>query len=419
MVIRKQILKRIEPFVGKPPVKVITGLRRSGKSVLVRQIIDRLASDGVPRQNIVYIDLESLENDAIRTYADLDARVRAAADAASGRLSVFVDEVQTIPEWERAVAAWSGDPERYDVYITGSNSMMFSGALATRLTGRYVEIPVYPLSFAEFVSASDDGGGDASGTGGNGGGGSAASVRALFGEYVRFGGMPGLLPFGRPEEAVATPFLAAVHDSILLKDVVERERIRNVSLLRGICAYLYDGVGSPVSATSVSKFLKGQRLAVNVQTVLNYMAAVESAQLVEGAARFDVRGRRQLEYNKKYYATDVGLRNAIVGMRATDFSHLLENVVFIELRRRGWRVSTGEVGGREIDFVAERGGERRYYQVTRRMDDEATAEREVRSLLAAQDGFPKCVLALDCDAPGEYAGVPVVPLTDFLLDEGD
>jgi len=402
MVKREELLRKIRPFIGKPPVKVVTGLRRSGKSVFVRQVVNELKATGIADDRIIYLDLESIEHDDIRTYKDLAQAVSRRLEGGNGKAYLFIDEIQNVVEWERVVASWSGDPERYDVYITGSNSMMFSGALATRLTGRYVEIPVYPLSLAELCLADDDSGED-----------------RVFADYLRFGGMPGLLAFGRRNEETAVPYLSAIHDAILLKDVVERGKIRNVGLLRSICAYVYDSVGSPVSANGVSKYLKGQRLSVNVQTVMNYIDSLEAAQLVECVQRFDIQGKRQMEYNRKFYVTDVGLRNVVVGYRPTAESHLLENLVFLELRRRGWTVFTGESGGGEIDFIAERNGEREYYQVTTTIENsEMTAEREMRPLLSVKDAFPKSLIVRDCTCEGAIDGIGVIPLKDFLLRKG-
>ncbi|MCQ2393536.1 MAG: ATP-binding protein [Kiritimatiellae bacterium] len=385
--------------MGKPPVKVITGLRRSGKSVFVRQIVAALRDDGVTDNRLIYLDLESLENDTIRNYKDLAATVTTRIAGLKGRVYLFIDEIQNVTEWERVVSSWSGDPERYDVYITGSNSMLFSGALATKLTGRYVEIPVYPLSMSELLLANE----------------SELSEIQVFADYLQFGGMPGLLAFGERKEETALPYLSAIHDAILLKDVVERGKIRNVGLLRSICAYVYDSVGSPISANGISKYLKGQRLSVNVQTVMNYLDVLEAAQLVESVPRFDVRGKRQMEYNRKYYVTDIGLRNVTVGFRPTAVSHLLENVVFLELRRRGWRVCTGEAGGGEIDFVAEKNGARHYFQVTTSVENsEATAERELHPLLSVKDAYPKTLLVKDSLCAGNIDGVSVVPLMTFL-----
>ena len=399
MIKRVDLLTKIHPFVGKPPVKVITGLRRSGKSVFVRQILAELREEGETDDRLVYLDLESLENDAIRDYKDLATAVASRIAGLKGKVHLFIDEIQNVAEWERVVSSWSGDFERYDVYVTGSNSMLFSGALATKLTGRYVEIPVYPLSLSELLLADE----------------SRHPEAQVFLDYLRFGGMPGLLAFGDRNEETALPYLSAIHDAILLKDVVERGKIRNVSLLRNICAYVYDSVGSPVSANGISKYLKGQRLSVNVQTVMNYLDVLEAAQLVESVPRFDVRGKRQMEYNRKYYVTDIGLRNVVVGFRPTDVSHLLENMVFLELRRRGWRVFTGEAGGGEIDFVAERNGARHYFQVTTSVENsDTTLERELRPLLSLKDAYPKTLLVKECLCAGNVDGVSVVPLTTFL-----
>ena len=401
MVTRHYYLEKLQPYLGKPVVKAITGLRRVGKSVFVRQLIDRLIQQGISSSNVVYVDMESLDFDFLRTYRDLHEYVMKMTTRISGRVYVFVDEIQDIAEWERAVASWSGQPDRYDVTITGSNSTMFSGELASRLTGRFIEFPVYPLSwneFREFYPEFDD-------------------RQTAFEKYLRYGGMPGLRMLDDLRDETVLPFLRSIHDTIVLKDIVKRKNIRNTSLLDGICRFTYDNISNPLSASSISAYLKNQRVPTNVQSVINYLTGLVESQLFYKAQRYDIRGKRQLELNHKYYAADLGLRNSQIGFRSDDISYLIENLVFMELCRRADRVYTGEFEHREVDFIAEKGARPHYYQVTMNLNDPQVVERETRSLLAIEDNYPKTIITLDPVHGDGIAGIEVVSLLDFLSRE--
>ena len=399
MVNREYYLEKIQPFIGKGVVKAITGLRRVGKSVFVRQLMAQLRRQGISERNIIYVDIESLEFDFVRDYQALNEYVAGKSVHAKGKIYIFVDEIQDVAEWERTVASWSGKPERYDVTITGSNSTMFSGELSSKLTGRFIEFTVYPLSLKEFQKFYPE----------------FASEDVLFEQYLRLGGLPGLRMLDGVNVENALPFLRSIHDSIVLKDIVKRKSIRNTSLLDDICRFTYDNIANPLTANSISGYLKNQRISANVQSVINYLSALEEAQLFYKTHRYDIRGKKMLEINSKFYATDLGLRNSQIGFRSDDIAKLIENLVYMELRRCHDRVYTGEFDKFEVDFIAEKAAKPHYYQVTHSLDAPGTLERETRSLLAIQDNYPKTIISLMPVHGDGIAGIEVISLMDFLL----
>ena len=317
----------------------------------------------------------------------------------AGKLYVFVDEIQDVEGWEKTVSSWSGEPERYDVTITGSNSTLFSGGLATKLTGRYIEFPIYPLSFREFKLFFPE----------------AADTGKLFEQYLRFGGLPGLHTLTELTEETVFPFLEAIQSAIVLKDIVDRAKIRNVANLTHICRFVYDNIGQTLNAQSISKYLKNQHLEVNVQTTINYLEALVESQLFYRAHRYDIKGKRQLELNSKFYAADLGLRNAQIGFRSDDIAQMMENLVYFELCRRGYRVYVGQLDKYEVNFIAEKHGRPHYFQVTLNMAESATMERETRSLLAIDDNYPKTIITLESAYGDGIKGIEVTGLSDFLL----
>jgi len=400
MIVRKHYLEKIRAYIGKPIVKAITGLRRVGKSVFVRQLIESLKRSGITKKRIVYIDKESLEFDDIRDYRDLYRYVDEKTRAVSGKIHVFVDEVQDIEQWERTVAAWSGQPERFDITVTGSNSTMFSGELATKLTGRYIEFRIYPLSLPEFKTFYPE----------------FSSDEELFANYLRFGGMPGLSMLDGLSVETAYPFLRSIHDSIVLKDIVRRRSIRNTGLLESVCDFCYDNIGNPITASSIAAYLKSQRINTNVQSIINYMRGLEDAELFISPKHYDIKGKKILEVNSKLYASDLGFRHARLGYKAGDVSQLMENLVFMELCRRYAEVYIGNVGRYEVDFVAKINGEPVYYQVTLNCNDLRTLEREVRPLLAIEDNYPKVIISAEKTYGDDYKGIRMFDLKDFLLN---
>ena len=398
---RQAYLERLRPFLGKPVVKVLTGMRRVGKSYLMRQIIEQLRRDGVPEGNILYIDKESVAFDDLRTYRDLDKAVQAALGKRGGSRFLFVDEVQEIEGWERAIASIAGQGN-IDIAVTGSNAHLFSSELATRMSGRYVEFPIYALSFQEHLTFR---------------GASRQDPQAEFLDYLRFGGLPAIHHFDRDADTIYQ-YVASVFSTIVLKDIVRRHQVRNVMLLESIARYLFDNTGRVTSAKSIADYLKSQRLRVGVETVQNYLAYFEEALLAHRTRRFDIKGRRLLEIYDKFYLGDVGMRHALLGFREGELTGVLENVVYLELLRRGYQVHIGKFGDREVDFLATRRGERLYVQVAYLLATPETIEREFGVLKAIPDNYPKLVLSMDTAFGDDVEGIRRRHIVDFLCDPG-
>ncbi len=395
---RDLYLQRISPFIGKPIIKVLTGMRRVGKSYLLRQLGEQVENSGISPARILYIDKESLDFEHIRTYRDLH---QLTIDTMAGQPGcLLVDEVQEIEGWERALASLS-KREDIDIYITGSNAQLFSSELATLLSGRYIEFPIYALSFAEFRQFRGEESGE---------------PRGDFADYLRYGSLPAIHHFPFAEEVVYQ-YLSSIYDTILLKDVVKRHNIRNVALLENIARYVFDNIGNVFSAKKVADYLKSQRLRVGVETVQNYLSYFQAALLIHKVPRYDVKGKRLLDIHEKYYLGDIGMRHALLGFREADIGGLLENLVFLELKRRGYDVCIGKLGQREIDFVATRTEEKLYVQVAYLLASPETIEREFGALLGIADNYPKVVLSMDEVFGADYEGIQRINIVDFLLGE--
>lgn len=388
------------PFIGKPVIKVITGMRRTGKSYLLRLLMERLKGQGIAESSFIYIDKESYEFDAIRNYHDLAHYVAERLQHCSTEQKhyILIDEVQEIEQWERVVASWAAR-EELDVIITGSNARMLSGELATRLAGRYVEIPVYPLSLTEFREFHRL---------------ENLELEELFRRYLKYGGMPGLHTLGELDDATFQPFISGIYDTVVLRDVVQRQQIRNHVLLERVVHYIFDNIGNLTNASRINDFLKSQRISAGVDTILNYMSWLEDAWLTHRVGLYDIKGKRHLEVNEKHFINDLGLRTLLLGERPSDISGMLENMVCIELLRRGCKVSVGRVGEKEIDFIAERGGQKEYYQVAYLLPSKETVEREVASLLSVQDNYPKFLLTLDRSIGNDIDGIQRLYLPEWL-----
>lgn len=385
------------PFIGKPVIKVITGMRRVGKSCFLRQIIEEIRTgQGAGPDHILYIDKESMEFEEIRTHRDLHTLCLHLSKS-PGKKYLFVDEVQEIDQWEKAIASLA-KTEEIDIYLTGSNAHLFSSELATLLAGRYIEFPLFPLGFDEFLLFRGAG---------------PDTAEKEFRNYLRFGGLPALHHFQLDEESIYQ-YIRAIYDTILLKDIVKRHNIRNIQLLENICRYVFDNIGSIFSAKKIADYLKSQRLRIGVDTVQNYLKFFTDALVLHKVPRYDLKGKRLLEIHEKYYLGDIGIRHALLGYREADISGTLENMVFLELLRRGYQVWVGKLGDREIDFVATREKEKIYIQVAYLLSTAATVEREFGVLRAVADNYPKYVLSLDTVFGDDLDGIKRVNIVDFL-----
>lgn len=392
---RPSYLEQIQPFIGTPLIKVLTGIRRCGKSCLLQQIEARW-KELHPKGHVVAIDMELSSFARFRQPESFDAWIHAQAGKSRGSKALFIDEVQEIPAWERTVNSLLKHGS-WDIYLTGSNAHLLSSELATLLAGRYVEIHVLPLGYREHLEFRD-----------------ALDSEEEFREFLKLGGLPGIHELPHLERP-RIQYLSAVQDSVLLRDVVERNAIRDPKVLESVVDFVYDNIGSFTTAKSMSDYLKSQKVNISVVTLQGYLRALESGYAIYQARRFDIKGRRMLEINSKYYLADLGLRFARLGSRDRDIAGLLENVVYLELLRRGFRVSVGRLGDLEVDFVAEREGRTLYVQVASSLHEPSTREREFRSLEAIPDNWPKLVVSPD--APESHQdGIWQLPLRRFLLD---
>lgn len=402
MLVRSRYIEKIRPFVGLDVVKVITGIRRSGKSVLLQQIQDEIAQNVDPAGVFVRINLEEEENSRFLSKGVVHAHVLNIAKKSRDRkVYVFLDEVHDMEDWEITVNSLRAK-KNVDVYITGSNSKLLSGELASCLTGRYVDIQVTPFSFAEFCEAYN-----ADGKRGD---------DEVFRKYLALGGMPFITNLAFRED-IAGSYLEDVFSSILLKDVARRGKIRDVDLLGRIVRYVMTEAGHTFSAASIVRYLKKEKRPCTVDTVLNYLDLCEQAFLFARVKREDLIGRRILAVDEKFYVTDHGMRRFLVGGDAMrDIDQMLENLVYFELVRRGWHVTIGKIRSEEVDFVAERNGEINYYQVTYLMPSKETRNREFGALLEIPDNHPKFVLSMDpVDMSAD--GITHLNVRDFLMQE--
>ena len=386
MVIREAYLSKIRPFIGKDIIKVITGIRRGGKSVLLEQICAEIDSP-----NTIFINFEDLSNQHLCEYNNFHNHICEKIGSSKEQFYLFFDEIQEVQGWEKAVNSLRVK-FKADIYITGSNSRLLSGELATYIAGRYVSFVVYPFSFVEFTQVSSS---------------------YTFDNYLTYGGMPFLSSIGFEPE-ISKNYLQDIFNSVVLKDIVKRNNIRDIDLLERIIAYALANIGRSFSATSISKFFKSESLAVAPETILNYLKACEDAYLLYRLKSQDINGKKMLKVNEKYYVADHGLREAIVGANLQDIEIILENIVGLELLRRGYKVYVGRVGEKEIDFVAEKNGDKLYVQVCYMLNDESTINREFGSLLEVRDNYPKIVLYKESTFKGSNEGIPAIRIDEWL-----
>lgn len=401
MIKRESYMARIRPFIDGDLIKVLTGIRRSGKSVMLELIKDELRARGVTEEQLVAFNFEDMRNAQLCTAEALhDELVRRAASI-KGKIYFFFDEIQEVERWERCVNSLRVEMD-CDIYITGSNAKLLSGELATYLAGRYVEFIIYPFSFSEFLALYHSVEPD-------------ADTRTCFDRYLTFGGMPYLANL-RFDEAACRQYLRDLFNSVELKDIVKRNNVRDVDMLERIIAYVTANIGTTFSSTAISKYLKNEGRRVSPETVLNYLKACSDAFLFYQVRRQDLQGKKILTVNEKYYVADHGIREAVIGGNMRDINLVLENIVFMEALRRGYSVTVGKVGEREIDFVCERHGEKCYIQVTYLLAAEETVQREFGVYEHVQDNFPKYVVSLD-EFDMSRNGVRHYNIRDFLLAE--
>lgn len=381
-------------------VKVLTGVRRCGKSVMLQQIKDYLKEQGVDDDNILFYNFDDLSNvhllDYMKLYNDVQDRLK----AVQGRAYIFFDEIQEVEQWERVVNSLR--LEETDIYITGSNAHLLSGELATYLAGRYVLIQMYPFSYTEFCVMCKELG-------------KQWDKRQAFQKYVEYGGMPMLGRLSLDKD-VSLQYLTDMYSSVVLKDIVQRNKLRDVDLLNRIIYFALDNIGRVFSAAAIVKYLKSEQRKVSNETVLNYMQACVEAFLLYKVPRQDLQGKRLLAINEKYYVVDHGIREAILGRNTRNIDQVLENIVAMEMMRRGFTVHVGKAGEQEVDFVCERGKDRIYIQVCYLLASEDTIKREFGVYKKIRDNFPKYVVSMD-EFDFSEDGIQHINICDFLLEQ--
>lgn len=393
LITRPDYLQKIRPFIDKPLIKVLVGQRRIGKSYMLLQLMDEVRNE---HSNIIYIDMELEQHASITNDKELYNFVLSQIKT-DAKNYLFIDEVQEIASFERALRSLLNE-EKCDIYCTGSNANLLSGELATLLSGRCMEFRIHSLSYTEFLNFNI-----------------IENTHESLTHYLTLGGMPFLRNFELQRQA-SFEYLKNVYSTILLKDVVARENIRNVAFLENLVTYLIDNTGKLFSALNISKYLKSQQINMPTQTVLNYLRALKNAFFVYRTPRIDVNGLKIFEIGEKYYFEDIGLRNAIRSFNPqNDINKLMENAVSLHLLRNNYTVFVGNNNGKEIDFVAERDNERIYIQVTYMLYDENTIQREFGNLMEIENHYPKFVITMDSQQPpSSYQGIQQVHLRDFL-----
>lgn len=399
MIKRELYISRIRPFIGGELIKVMTGIRRCGKSVMLELVKQELLKTGVNANQFIALNFEDLRNAPLCNAEALHTEILRRAEKIQGKAYLFFDEIQEVADWEKCVNSLRVALD-CDIYITGSNANLLSGELATYLGGRYVEFVIYPFSFAEFLELYRPVA-------------PQASVQQCFQKYLLSGGMPYLANLQYADEP-SRQYLTDVFNSVQLKDIVKRNKVRDVDLLERITAYVMANAGTTFSATSLSKFFKNEHRAVAPETILNYIKYCCDAYLFYRVKRQDLQGKQILSTNEKYYIADHGIREAVFGGNMRDINLILENIVFLELLRRGYQVTVGKSGEKEIDFVCEKQGEKLYVQVTYLLASEETVDREFGAYDDIRDNFPKYVVSLD-EFDLSRDGIKHRNIRDFLL----
>ena len=396
MIIRPQYMELLKTYRDVPLVKILAGIRRCGKSTILEMLRDDLLKNGVSADHIISMRYTSEDFDDGMTDKDMYRSIKEQMTG-DGRYYLLLDEVQEIDGWEKAVNSLLENMDT-DIYVTGSNSKLMTGEISTYLTGRYISIPVYTLSFAEYLEFKKQ---------------SGLSTRELLNEYIRMGGFP-IVAFGNFDERSAYQIVEGIYHSVITSDITKRHNIANFDLFNRVVRYIVENVGKTFSANAIVKFLKSEGRSLSVEAVYNYLNWLEKAFVIYRCQRYDLQGKSVLKTQEKFYLADSSLKYCIMGFNPKSIAAMLENIVYFELRRKGYDVYIGKNATKEIDFVAVRRDERIYVQVCRRLPEES--DREVANLLEIKDHYPKYVVTLDELAAGNINGVRIVHLADFLMD---
>ena len=405
MVERKEYLDQLWAWKDEQQIKVVTGIRRCGKSVLLEQYQQKLLAEGVAPEQIISINFENLDYEPLKDYMELYRylKERLCTDKMT---YIFLDEVQEVPSFEKVVDSLS-IKDQVDIYITGSNAYMLSSELATLLSGRYTEIKMLPFSFREYIAET------------------GLPKEEAFAEFMKTGGIPYVAAMNRTDEKV-DQYLEGIYNTVIVKDIEQRQlrkekegntrKITDIALLKNIARYLASVIGSPVSMKSITNYLTSSGRKISQNTVSDYVDVLKESFIFYSVERFDIVGKQLLKINNKLYMVDMGIRNHILPRKHYDLGFTIENIVFLELMRRGYKINIGKYGTTEVDFVVQKENVLTYYQVTADMTAEETFEREMRPLRSIPDNYEKVVLTLDCFSLGNYDGIKVVNVIDWLLE---
>ena len=405
MVERKEYLDQLWAWKDEQQIKVVTGIRRCGKSVLLEQYQQKLLAEGVAPEQIISINFENLDYEPLKDYMELYRylKERLCTDKMT---YIFLDEVQEVPSFEKVVDSLS-IKDQVDIYITGSNAYMLSSELATLLSGRYTEIKMLPFSFREYIAQT------------------GLPKEEAFAEFMKAGGIPYVAAMNRTDEKV-DQYLEGIYNTVIVKDIEQRQlrkekegntrKITDIALLKNIARYLASVIGSPVSMKSITNYLTSSGRKISQNTVSDYVDALKESFIFYSVERFDIVGKQLLKINNKLYMVDMGIRNHILPRKRYDLGFTIENIVFLELMRKGYKINIGKYGATEVDFVVQKEGVLTYYQVTADMTAKETFEREMKPLRSIPDNYEKVVLTLDHFSLGNYDGIKIVNVIDWLLE---
>ena len=399
MIKREVYMQRIRPFINKDLIKVFTGIRRAGKSVMLELVKNELKESGIGEENFLCINFEQFSNSQFLDVESLYKKITDFQKNTKGKIYLFFDEIQEVEGWEKCINSCRVDFD-CDIYITGSNAKLLSGELATYLAGRYVEFVIYPFSFAEFLEMSRQKNPQVDKT-------------SCFIQFIKTGGMPFLSNFSGDDSA-KNQYLMDIYNSVVLKDVVKRNNIRDVDTLERIVAYAFSNIGHIFSATSLSKYFKIENRKISHDTILNYLKFCADAFLIYKINRYDLEGKKIVSVNEKYYCADHGLREAVFGKNIQNIDQVLENIVCRELLRRNYKVYVGKKGDLEIDFIAEKQGKKIYIQVAYLLANDETIKREFSVFNSVKDSYPKYVVSMD-DFDFSQNGIIHKNIKEFLL----
>ena len=396
MILRPDYLEKLKPFIDVKVVKILAGIRRCGKSTILEMLKTELSSRGVDDSHIItknYSNIEYEENfNAKRMYDELKGYI-----VDEKKYYFLLDELQEVSGWERVINSLL-EEFNVDLYVTGSNSKLMSSEISTYLTGRHITIPVYTLSFKEYLSFKNDN----------------KSIKDCLQDYIRFGGFP-LVAISNLDEKSSYQIVEDIYNSVVVNDITKRHNIQNTDLFNRVVRFVVENLGKTFSANSIVKFLKSENRTISVETIYNYLDWLEKAFVIYRCKRYDLQGKNILKTQEKFYIADQSIKYALFGFNPTSIASMMENLVFFELKRRGYEVYIGKNGDKEIDFVAVKRDEKQYLQVCRELPKES--DREIANLMAIKDNYPKIVITLDNYASGNVNGIKIVNLADFLLNK--